>query len=66
MPSTQAFCVEDAINNAILDAIESAELTALDGDDKKAEVIEVRRRGCTNGGRDLVRADLMTRERGSM
>ena len=41
--TTKAFCVEDAINNAILDAIESAELTALEGDDRKAEVVEVSR-----------------------
>ena len=39
-PQLKTFCVEDTINNAILDAIESAELTALDGEDKKAEVLE--------------------------
>eukprot|EP00617_Octactis_speculum_P018381 CAMPEP_0185770506 /NCGR_PEP_ID=MMETSP1174-20130828/59510_1 /TAXON_ID=35687 /ORGANISM="Dictyocha speculum, Strain CCMP1381" /LENGTH=199 /DNA_ID=CAMNT_0028455967 /DNA_START=53 /DNA_END=652 /DNA_ORIENTATION=+ len=39
-PKLKTFCVETALNDGIMDAMESAKLTALDGEDKNAEVLE--------------------------
>lgn len=39
-PQLKSFCVETALNDGIMDAMESAKLTALDGENKKAEILE--------------------------